>query len=287
MKAHQVGRDTSTATPELIRDQVPSIKVLDKAILIVDSLARAVDSRAITDIAYECDLPISTTHRILHTLERSGVAVRDGSSKRFVLGNRWGMVSSGALSDLRRVAYPTMAKLGREVHETILFNGLNTTRSASICIERIESQFDLRLDIKPGSRMPLHVGALQETIAAFMAADELAEVLRGPLTRYTAYTIVDPEQVYTKLERVRKLGYSWVSDETAPGVAGLAVPLLTPEGQAGYSLGIAGPTSRMKHASIDAMLSRLNLAARELAGRAKLQVYVPPMANPSNREGRP
>src|SRR5207249_1022570 len=86
-------------------------------------------------------------------------------------------------ADLRRASLPVLERLARETDETALLTVPSERRDASVCLERVESPQPLRLSVEPGRQLPLHAGASQKALLAFMAEEDVSRVLARPLER--------------------------------------------------------------------------------------------------------
>ena len=88
------------------------IQVLDRAVLVLDTLARN-GASSLAELQRATDLPRPTAYRIAVSLERHGLVARDDDG-RFQLGHRlaaWGAVAGRGLPDAAR---PVLARLARD-----------------------------------------------------------------------------------------------------------------------------------------------------------------------------
>jgi DNA-binding IclR family transcriptional regulator len=171
-----------------------------------------------------------------------------------------------------------LSHLSRELSETALLTGLSPNRSASVCLERVESTLPLRLSVEPGHELPLHAGASQKALLAFMPPDESDHILRGRLERLCRSTITDRRRLREELEAIREAGFAASFEETNLGVWGVAVPLLSPSDVV-CAVGIAGPIARVTNEVVRRSLRRTRVAAVEIAGALGLEVPVLRMAS--------
>jgi DNA-binding IclR family transcriptional regulator len=241
--------------------------VLDRAFAILDLFTVEEPEWTTTEVARRCGLPLATAHRLLAALQRREYVRRDDDTKRFRLGMaalRLGERARSAI-DLRAVALPVLRRLAEETGETALLTVLDETRSRSLCLERIESVQPLRLSVQPGRLLPLHAGASQKVLLAFMPEAERERVLAGPLPRLGRATIVDPQELRTELEEIRERGYAVSAEETNAGVWGMAVPILDGSGAIVAGLGFAGPLARRREDLAAHHLTCLRTGAAEVA----------------------
>jgi DNA-binding IclR family transcriptional regulator len=228
-----------------------------------------------TEIARACGLPIPTTHRILAALARREYISRDTLTKRFHLGTAALALGERARVslDLRRAARPILERLSRDTDETALLTVVSEGRNRSVCLERVESSQPLRLAVAPGRQLPLHAGASQKILLAYMPQDEIERVLARPLERLCRTTVTDAEALRVNLAEIRRRGWAISFEETNLGAWGVAVPLLDVAGGIVASVGLAGPRARLSRAEVADHVTRLRAAATEIA--QVLGLYVP------------
>ena len=226
-----------------------------------------------TQIGRECDLPVPTTYRILAALERHGFVVRDEITKRFRLGPAALALgrNAEASTDLRAVSMPVLQRLCDQTGETTLLVVPSENRLRAVCLERVESPQSLRLSVQPGRHLPLHAGAQQKALLAFLPHPEVERILSRPLEKLCKSTIDDPEQLRTELETIRGKGWARSFEETNIGVWGIAMTLLDELGYAVASVGIAGPRARLERTSLSRWLKLLHAGVEEIAEQMGLQ----------------
>jgi IclR family transcriptional regulator, KDG regulon repressor len=238
-----------------------------------------------TEIGRACGLAVPTVHRILGALRRHDFVVRDQVTKRFRLGPailELGRSATGS-TDLRSASLPLLSALAASTGETALLTGLNEARDGSVCLERVESSQPLRLSVERGRVMPLHAGAGQKVLLAFMPQEEVERILSRPLAKLCDATIDDPDQLREELRTIREQGWASSFEETNIGVWGLSMALLDHQGHAVAAIGVAGPQDRLPR-TMDAWIRMLGDAVADIAATQALRSSyppVPPQARPT------
>ena len=192
-----------------------------------------------------------TAHRILAALKRLGYVSQDGQTRRFRLGLAALSLGERArtLADLRPVAIGPLRELSEATGETALLTVLSPARDRSVCLERVETSQPLRLSVQPGRQLPLHAGASQKALLAFMPAGEIDRLTAQPLERCCTATITSRPALRRELAAIRARGWSSSYEETNVGVWGIAVPVLSPADVV-CAVGIAGPSPRLTDARV-------------------------------------
>jgi IclR family transcriptional regulator, KDG regulon repressor len=243
-----------------------SLQVLERTFAVLDLFTRERREWTTTEVSRQSGLPIPTTHRIMATLCQYGFVVRDPSSKRFRLG--WAAVDLGERArltiDLGRLATPALSRLAEATVETALLSTMNERRDGAICLQRVESSMALRLSVEPGRELPLHAGASQKVLLAFMPPEERDAILARPLAKLCRATITDSEFLSAHLDAIRNRGWAISFEENNVGVWGVALPILDSRGMSVASVGVAGPTARFRRHELAESIRQLRLSALEI-----------------------
>ncbi len=227
-------------------EQRPAFQVLERTFSILEVFTEARPEWSTTEIARSLDLPVPSVHRILAALRRLGYVSQHEDTRRFRLGAA--ALSLGerarAVADLRPVALGPLRRLSDATGETALLTVLTPERDRGVCLERVETPQPLRLSVQPGRQLPLHAGASQKALLAFMREDEIEALIAGPLDRFCQSTITDPRALRRELKTIRARGWASSYEETNVGVWGIAVPVLS-DSDVVCAVGIAGPSPRL------------------------------------------
>ncbi len=224
----------------------PAFQVLERTFGILEVFTESRPEWSTTEIARALGLPVPTVHRILAALKRLGYVSQHEETRRFRLG--LAALSLGerarAIADLRPVALGPLRRLSDATGETALLTVLTPERDRSVCLERVETPQPLRLSVQPGRQLPLHAGASQKALLAFMPDDEIERQISQPLERFCQSTITDPRALLRELKAIRARGWASSYEETNVGVWGIAVPVLS-DTDVVCAVGIAGPSPRL------------------------------------------
>jgi DNA-binding IclR family transcriptional regulator len=222
------------------------VKTVDRLVRILDSFSPERSAWSLADLSAHLELPKSTLHRFLTSLEAHGILRRDPQDRQWRFGYRpfiWGSLAAES-TDLRRLARPTMRDLVTATGETAI---LTVYRERDvICIERVETTRPVRLTLDVGARRSPHAGANSKALMAYLPHSEIQAIIheRG-LPRLCTNTITDPDALLVELARIRERGYAESREETDFGAWGVATPIHDVSGVLVAAIGIAGPLSRL------------------------------------------
>ena len=252
----------------------PSFQVLERTFSILEIFDEDRPEWSTTEVARALDLPIPTVHRILAALKRHGYVSQHEETKRFRLGVAALQLGdrARAVVDLRSVAIPALRRLAHDAGETALLTVLAPGRDRGMCLERVETPQPLRLSVTPGRQLPLHAGASQKVLLAYLDESDVERVIGAGLEHLCHSTITDPGLLREELATIRRRGWASSYEETNLGVWGVAVPVLSARGDIVCAVGIAGPSARLTPARVRDDVERTHVAALEIAHAVGLTV---------------
>jgi DNA-binding IclR family transcriptional regulator len=191
-------------------------------------------------------LPKPTVHRVLVLLERAGMLLREPNTKRYSPGRR---LSSLALDTLlhpapRAPRHAILQALASQTGETCNLTMLDGNEI--VYLDRVESTSPLRLDLRPGSRVPLHCTASGKLFLSQMPRKYRQKLIHStPLTRYTDNTITDAALLERELEQIRAKQLSTDNEEFLAGTTCVAIPVRGQNRRLCVAVAVQAPTARM------------------------------------------
>lgn len=263
--------------------RVVAPKLLERTLLVLANFTAEDPEWTVTSIGRVCKLSNATVQRILATLQTYGYVVRDVTTKRFRLGPAARALGRAChvMPVWHSAGIPTLKLLAEQTGETAILTLPTEDRLRATCIESVASSQALRLVVPPGRSFPLHAGAQQKVILAFMSDEDQQRIVEGPLEKLSQSTIVESEKLWQELRVIRGRGWARSRDETNLGTWGLAMALLDRHGDAVASLGIAGPQVRFQRKAMTERTELLASAAADLA--EKLDLLPSRLARPRRR----
>ena len=96
---------------------------IDRAMIVAKALAThtAENGVSISDLSKQCELPLSTMHRLLKSMIKQGMVEQDERKKYYRLGTIWleyGLQVYDSMDYVNQIR-PELERMGREVDESV------------------------------------------------------------------------------------------------------------------------------------------------------------------------
>jgi len=239
------------------------MRSLERAMDVLDALARHEGPMRLADVARAADLHRATALRILTTLQKRDYVTSDAAGYRIgvaVLAAAHAFLVSDSAG---RVAAPVLQELAATTGLTASYH----VRSGAerVLVARVEGTYPLRYQLPIGQRLPLYLGA-GKVLAAGMTDAELDEVIRSAgIMRTVEGVVVTPEALREQLDLIRTRGYHLSVHERAAGTAGASAPVHGPGGNVVGVATVSGPSERYSIDDLEAWVPELKRAAGALS----------------------
>ncbi|WP_347267717.1 IclR family transcriptional regulator [Paracoccus sp. (in: a-proteobacteria)] len=233
---------------------------------ILEALAAGGRPMTATEINAALNLPVPTIHRLVGTLESEGFLSRQIDGRSYLPGPRLRQLARGAMLGgyYSQPRHDTLIRLNAQVGETC--NLSIPDGDAMLYIDRVETQWPLRIQLQVGSRVPLHATASGKMCLAMLPEALRERILRrAPLEAHSAQTITDPGRLRAALDEIRRQGHATDNEELMAGMIALAVPVLDAEGRLAATVSFHAPVQRLTLEQGMRHLPALQAAASELA----------------------
>lgn len=258
------GRALSLATePAEIANETSSTL---KAFGVLEVLVRAGRAVTLSELMQATELPKPTLHRTLALLEEAGILCREPGGRAYMIGDRLSrfgldvLRNDAAATERRVVLRRVVSEIGESCNLAVLHKG------ALIYLDRIEANWLLRLQIPVGEvAMPPHCCASGKLLLAHLGAPERQRLLELlALEQFTVRTITDRQVLASELDRIVSCGYAVDNEEYVLGVACVAVPVRSRNGEVVASIAVQGATARLPLMRAIEFVPRLQAAAVDI-----------------------
>jgi len=219
---------------------VETIKMVDRALTVLDMLRFEREGLGVNEIAKLCGFSPSTTFRILKTLELGGW-VFQFSDKRYIAGEKLSFVleKNNLYLALKDVASFVMGRYSKKYNQAMNL----IVREGAQCYILQQSRTDSLMDYIPPlySRLPFYASSGGKILLSELPDCLVDEIINSTqMIQLTRHTITDPEQFRQELRKVAKQGYAMDYKESAENGSCIAVPVRDNEGTIIASLSFSG-----------------------------------------------
>lgn len=245
----------------LERYVIPNLR---NACRIMKLLAQNPDGFKAADIARTLGLPVTTTLRIMATLQLEGYARK--IEGRFELGPVLIHLGNASLAgiEIRTAAQPILQALTARTDETAHLAVPCDDRALIVAVQ--DSPHPLRAASRPGFLSELHCSATGKTLLAFLYHHRIEEFYgKGRATKRTPRTLTTLAEIRREAKQTRQHGYSLDNEEFAPGIRCLASPVYGSDGVVVAAIGITAATVRFTRERIPEMAAAVTQAAAALS----------------------
>ncbi|MRU14742.1 IclR family transcriptional regulator [Roseovarius sp. A21] len=247
-------------------DKTATIPTNLRLLMVIEEIARAGVPVTPTEVNAELGLPKPTIHRLFSTLEEEGFLQRDLDGRAYSPGPRLRTMASGIISSrrIRSVRQAILKRLSRQIGETC--NIAMPERDAMAYLERVETEWPLRIQLPIGTRVPFYCTASGKMYLSTLARSHVIKYLENTeLTARTPNTLTDHDALLEEIREIRKQGYSLDREEFMSDMIALAVPILDQNDRLMATLAFHAPTQRIKIDQALGYLDEMRSAARDLS----------------------
>lgn len=208
------------------------MKVIDKAVQILDLFTRETPELSFTDILRRTGFPRSSVHEFLSSLEQHHLLFRSPSTQKYTIGPK--AFALGCMfqhqGTLAKIAYPYIFELSQQYEMPSFF--CVPMKLSALCLENIEvSHYVPRVRMVKGSSLPYYAGACPLALIAYFQ-DERIDTIANKLeyTAFTKSTIKNKAQLMAKIQEVRKAGYAYCMEDLTEGFDSIGAPVFDGNG---------------------------------------------------------
>ena len=254
------GRPRSVTT-----DATPStVQALDRGLTLLRELANA-RSITLSDLAVRTEMPPSSTHRILSTLQKHGYVEFDETTQEWMIGIEAFRIGNTYLvrTNLVEAARKTLRRLMEETGETA---NLGIADSGDVVfVDQVETHNPIRAFFRPGTRGHMHSSGIGKALLSDMPRREVEKIIHNKgQPEFTSKTLTSSEQLFNDLTATRDRGWSIDDEERYSGMRCVASTIYNSFGEAVAGISVSGPTVRFPNHVISELGPKVKHAADEV-----------------------
>ena len=242
------------------------VQSLVRALDLLRALAAAPDGLILRDVARAAGLPVSTTHRLLTTLEGERFARVNPETGAWTIGAEAFAVGMGfaRARDLSALARPRLRALVQRWSETASL--YVEAEGGLVCVAQAESRQMVRAVARVGGVVALHCTAAGKALMGVLPAAERAALLAGlALSRRTPRTLTDRAALAAEVAAAAASGRAVDDEELVEGVRCVAAAVRDHDGAPIAAISVSGPAQRLTAALTAEIGASVAAAAAELS----------------------
>lgn len=237
-----------------------------RAFRILELLAESRHPLSLADLVDRIELPKQTVHRILRQLQDSWLVTRSPGSRHYGCSSRVGrfalnvMLNSGATAARHAILGNLVDQIGETCNLTML------SGTDIVYIDRVETQWPLRVHLQPGSTVPSHCSATGKLLLSLLPKAQRERLLQTlPLRAMSPNTITDRMALRRELELTRRRRIGINNEENLQGIIAVAVPVMLDRNRACAAIAAQAPVVRMSLKQLLAYIPAMREAAQQVA----------------------
>ena len=268
MKRYVIRRKTIEPKSTANSDPDPKdggVQSVDRALLIIETLAEDDEGYRLTDLAVRTGLSPSTVHRLLTTLEKRRFVQFDRGESTWHIGAQSFAVGSTFVRRRNFVtqALPYLRKLRDQTRETA--NLAVVDDGAMVVLTRVESREIMRSVTKVGGRVPMVASGLGKALlATYSEQDVFAIIQRVGMPRLTSKSIVRAGELCKSLHDIRRQGYSVDDEEALIGLRCVSAVVYDDCSEPLAAISVSGKASRVPNDRLPILGKLVQEVAAEL-----------------------
>jgi IclR family pca regulon transcriptional regulator len=234
---------------------------------VIRSFSTEAPQQTLSDVAARTGLTRAGARRILLTLQTLGYVESDGRLFRLtarILDLGFAYLSSMPIWNL---AEPVMEALVEEVKESCSAAVLEGTDI--VYVLRVPTHKIMRNTLGVGSRLPAYCTSMGRVLLAALDDEEVLRRLQAARPKaLTRHTVTDVDTLLSRVQQVRRQGWSLVNQELEEGLISLAAPITDRGGRVIAALNLSGQANRTNaKVAQETLLPALLRAARSISLR--------------------
>jgi IclR family pca regulon transcriptional regulator len=241
------------------------IKSLAKGLAVIESFGPDYPEMNLTTVAKRNGLSPGSARRVLNTLTKLGYVWMKG--QRYGLSARALRLGYSYLSSqpIVNLIQPRLSELSGSLNESCalsLLDGVDVVCIARATARRLERDY-----MSVGSRWPAHATSTGKVLLGALTRPEIGALYadQPTLPPVTPFTVTDPQLLLQQIDKARHDGWCYINQETALGIASLAVPIRV-EGEIRYALSVSAQVNFAVQTIMERYLPDLLGTATSISG---------------------
>lgn len=195
----------------------------------------------------------SSIFQKIKVLEEMDFIEQDPHTRKYVLTTKLlELVNTSLRGYYERTNIHRYLKLIAEKTGECTYFGLRNKENLLVYVDRFASENAMSVYTNIGDIPLPHCTAHGKALLAFLTLEQIEELIKNDLPRFTEHTIVDRARLMEELRKIRECGYSYDLEERVLGVRCVAAPVFNSRREVIGAIGISGMIQNMPMERLEA-----------------------------------
>lgn len=239
------------------------MQLVDRVLKALEILSREANGMSVSELADALEIPASSAHRVLKSLQDNHFVMQDPDTKKYYIGYKVYSLCSGMREQNALIAAtrPHMKELSQKLNMTVVLCVYSEEQIINLdCIENRNASVYM---VKIGQALPLYSTSAGRVFAAYMNPEYAEDIFRRTALRQeTPYTKTNPDDLVAELKKIRTQGYAVIDEELQIGVQGISCPITDGGGQVIAALALT--MIKAEHSVNDEVIGELKRCAARI-----------------------
>lgn len=241
-----------------------------RALSVLTVIAEAKASVGVKEVSGVLKLPMSTSHRLLDLLLKTGFVEKDTARRRYAVGLEFFRLANLVLqkTSFATLVQPILDQLTAETGETVIYSTYLAAQRAMMYTAKSDSPNSLRFRITLFQQMPLEWGSSGLAILAFLPVEVRAEVFAHAQPSPISRKRLTRTAFYERIVAARRDGFVLTQSEKLPDSFGIAAPVMMAQDNVVGSITLTIPKVRFARAKLKSYGELVKQAAARFSSRS-------------------
>lgn len=241
-------------------------QAIDRALSVLFSFTAERPRWSAPELVESLGLTKGTVYRLLQALSAANLVRRDASSGAYRLGSAVLDLAGTFLAtvNVTAEARPVLEEFTREHGETVILAVLDGTDA--IRVEEVRGSKSPQFVSGRGHRIPFYCSASGRALVMDTSEDRIRALwAQAAPTAFTPKTITDLDKFLRRLDRERRQGWTYNSEESDIGIRALASPVRDHTGSIVASISVSAPIFRLTDDAVSGLGASIAGAAKQIS----------------------
>ena len=252
----------------MVKTNTVTVPAVERALSVLELVVQSNQGLSMSELSRRIDVPKSSLHLIMTTLEKRGYLQKNLHTRRYRFGLRIVSLSRRAIAslELREEAAPCLRALMQDTRLTVHMAVLELNEA--VIVEKIEPLGSVRVATWIGRRMDVNCTAIGKALIAAHTETDIQHMFRtGGMVRRNEWTIISLKSLLRELEQVRKQGYSIDDEEDEMGFRCVGAPIFNSNRRVAAAISVSGTVDQIPFAALTALGRKVKQTAARISLR--------------------